>query len=482
MKRLLLIILFSLRVTSLIQAQDTLQVSVWKQTQQQRYFAYKDSVSAAYQQFLDQHWSEYRLYQSLHRATSKPAEQPRIDTLRQEISFEHQAIPMEPLHIQDVSLLEDSSWVPHDALEHLQLRFYGRKVSVGLPIGIPKLKLPGSKERQVVSFWDALASAHLSEIVPQLTQLKKELYLNDWGIFDLIRHLSAQVYPSHTNAQMAFAVNLLNQMHFDVRLGRIGNDLLLLVPALQTVYEQPFVTLKGKRYYVIDIPQGLNPSSLMTYASPYPKATASLDLNLYSSPRIGGSLTTTPYCYVVQGKTVKIPINAALMEFYSRYPQTELQVYANAAVEEAMGLAMETQIRSLIAASDKYISLSNLLLFMQQGFGYESDSRQFGHEKTLFCEENFYYGASDCEDRAILFSYLVRRLLNFDVVLLAFDDHVATAVCLDDDKIKGDYYLLNKRKYVVCDPTTRGALVGQIKSKYKNQTPNMILLKTNNKI
>ena len=45
----------------------------------------------------------------------------------------------------------------------------------------------------------------------------------------------------------------------------------------------------------------------------------------------------------------------------------------------------------------------------------------------------FYYPYCDCEDRSVLYSYLVRNLLKLDVVLLDYPNHIATAVCFNEN-------------------------------------------------
>ena len=67
--------------------------------------------------------------------------------------------------------------------------------------------------------------------------------------------------------------------------------------------------------------------------------------------------------------------------------------------------------------------LRNILIdFVQNSFQYQTDGEQFGYEKPFFMDENFYYPACDCEDRAILFSNLVKDLLGLDAVLLDYPE------------------------------------------------------------
>ena len=116
-----------------------------------------------------------------------------------------------------------------------------------------------------------------------------------------------------------------------------------------------------------------------------------------------------------------------------------------------------------------------LLDFVQSAFDYKTDDQQFGEERPLFGDETLYYPFCDCEDRSILFSILVRELLGLKVVLLHYPEHLATAVCIGDD-VKGDYVILDGRRYVVCDPTFIGGHVGEAMTSYKKIKATIIKL------
>ena len=99
--------------------------------------------------------------------------------------------------------------------------------------------------------------------------------------------------------------------------------------------------------------------------------------------------------------------------------------------------------------------------------------RQFGKERAFFADETFFYRYSDCEDRAILYSVLVRDLLGLDVVLLHYPLHLATAVRFESDVV-GDHIAIDGVKYTVCDPTYIGAPIGDLASKYKRSKVEVI--------
>ena len=107
-----------------------------------------------------------------------------------------------------------------------------------------------------------------------------------------------------------------------------------------------------------------------------------------------------------------------------------------------------------------------ILRFVQTAFKYQTDDIQFGREKWLFPDETIYYPYADCEDRSILFAWMVKTLTGLDVVGLDWPGHIATAVAFNDN-IPGDYLIINGRRYTICDPTYINADIGMMMDNYR---------------
>jgi hypothetical protein len=117
-------------------------------------------------------------------------------------------------------------------------------------------------------------------------------------------------------------------------------------------------------------------------------------------------------------------------------------------------------------------AMNIVLRFVQKAFKYERDKEQFGHEKVMFSEETLVYNASDCEDRAILFSNLIKELFGVSVVGVKYNDHMSTALYIP---LQGDSIKVGKRRYVMADPTYVNANIGQEIPKYKNIRPDYFI-------
>lgn len=53
-----------------------------------------------------------------------------------------------------------------------------------------------------------------------------------------------------------------------------------------------------------------------------------------------------------------------------------------------------------------------------------------------------------------------------DVVLLDYPNHIATAVCFNEN-VSGDFVTVEGKKYIVCDPTYIGASIGKAMPQFK---------------
>ena len=151
-------------------------------------------------------------------------------------------------------------------------------------------------------------------------------------------------------------------------------------------------------------------------------------------------------------------------------------MYANTQMAEDVNHVLYPQLRNLIMGYSEIESVNILLHWVQTGLVYEYDDKVWGHDRAFFAEETLYYPYCDCEDRAILFTRLVRDLLGLDCILIYYPGHLASAVYFTQ-QVNGDYISLNGRKFIVCDPTYIGAPVGMTMPSMDNVSAKVILLK-----
>lgn len=328
-----------------------------------------------------------------------------------------------------------------------------------------KCSLNGLNENAIADAYEALCNSDYKPLLADCAQIRKDLRLNDWGVFTLVRQV-ADTYCGTANESIVMQQFLLNEMGYKARMARKATEdkMMLFVATDCSIYAHPYITLNGQNYYNLS---GNNEQcQFYMCQKDSPKAKNSVGMQLKEAPLFPGTVVSSTHQAKGSAARVTVDVPKALMDFYKDYPQCDYSVYFNAPVNAAMENRILSSLAPLVQGRNEADAANILINFVQTAFQYQTDGQQFGYEKPFFVEELFYYPYSDCEDRAMLFSYLVRELLGLDVVLLDYPEHIATAVRFNGN-VSGDYLMVNGRKYTVCDPTYIGASIGMTMPRYK---------------
>lgn len=328
-----------------------------------------------------------------------------------------------------------------------------------------KCSLNGLNENAIADAYEALCNSDYKPLLADCAQIRKDLRLNDWGVFTLVRQV-ADTYCGTANESIVMQQFLLNEMGYKARMARKATEdkMMLFVATDCSIYAHPYITLNGQNYYNLS---GNNEQcQFYMCQKDSPKAKNSVGMQLKEAPLFPGTVVSSTHQAKGSAARVTVDVPKALMDFYKDYPQCDYSVYFNAPVNAVMENRILSSLAPLVQGRNEADAANILINFVQTAFQYQTDGQQFGYEKPFFVEELFYYPYSDCEDRAMLFSYLVRKLLGLDVVLLDYPEHIATAVRFNGN-VSGDYLMVNGWKYTVCDPTYIGASIGMTMPRYK---------------
>lgn len=446
---------------------------------QQEYDDFRKEINAEYIDFLSKAWKEYRLFQG---KTPDETPKPISPVLSQEtkngqdvmvkadglIDKSTANIPIE----KEENIFEKAS----GQSDSLQLDYFGAKLQ--LHYQSKQFLLSAIAERSVGNLWKDIADSRFSVLLADMIRYKKEMQMNDWAYFLLTEKVAARLSTLQSeDCRTVFQHFLLVQSGYDVRLARVDRFLVLLLPVREEVYARPYLTVDGKQYYVISNRSLKEHSSIFTYKLPE-KLIQKAYLSLAMDRELLLPVQPKPFCIKAEGVEVKGEVNVNKIRFYREYLSCELAVYARAVPDERLSKQLLASLSACLKEKPRKEALNLLLTWVQKGFNYQTDGEQFGYEKPFFIEENFFYPACDCEDRAMLFAYLVHRLFGREVVLLDYPGHVATAVCMEqeEEEIKGAYLLLKGKRYIVCDPTYIDAEVGMVMPSCKGKRPKLIRL------
>lgn len=431
---------------------------------------YKAKINADYVEHLRRTWEKF----NSKAPVKSPCDEPFVPPVYVPELDGGIEIPDDEIDVPEIDLnnIDEDFGIPsipvisQKALpvEHkLEFLFYGTECHAGFD-GREKYSLKGNDEDSVADLWEDVASSRYDVLVDCLS-IRERLQLCDWAYYQLSRCVAREISESE-DAAVVLAVYIMSNSGYKIRLGRLGTgQLCVLLGTEDGLYNCPSVSLDGEDYYLVDKPDC---PEVYVMAKGFPSETGiSLYLNdsqLFAySPAEERVFTSEAF----GGITVTVQANRNAMDFYAGYPfpfkkddpDTPWIYYANAPLDADMQSSLYPVLESAIAGKSQKEAADMLLDFVQTAFEYKSDDECWGYERPFFSAETLYYPYSDCEDRAILFSRLIRDLMGLDVVFLRYEGHLATAVAFTED-VGGDCVLLEDRKYIVCDPTYINAPVG----------------------
>jgi len=433
-----------------------------------RFNSYRDKANAAFAAYMRKGWKAFEGNASnpipkTPDPVKQPQVEPNIKPKPESVPFDKIIpIPATPVQPQPIEPIPEIPVKQTD--EKFEFDFYNTHFSVRLADSL-RFSLPSVTEEAVARIWLKLSKPAYNAFISDCLALRENYKLCDWAYLQLLKKLSVNFMGAdNENESTLLQIFVLSQSGYKVRLARSQNNKIrLLLASDYQIYQYPFYTLGGIRYYLIDS----NENQLYIFNQEFPNE-KQFSLSIASEMLLNQSKTNVKEFSAERFPAVKIQSQTykEAIDFYNNYPKCDWKVYANTALSNLIKSKAYPVLRQCLADKSEAEGANALINFVQTAFQYQTDDQQFGYERPFFSDELFYYPYSDCEDRSILFSRLVRDLLNLDVVLLHYPNHLATAVKFNEN-IEGDYLFVNGAKYTVCDPTYIGADIGMAMPQFK---------------
>ena len=443
------------------------------------YQQYIKETDAEFAQYLRETWSEYDVEEKEKKpekpkpVTFPPAEnetKPAAEEL--ELNEEEALVISDELVMPTNYSLEDYRGVP----AKVSFTFFGEDLTIRHDPQLKIFALPGQiSSNTIADFWENISNVQYQATLEDLWYYQERFALNDYGFYLLVKDFAAET-GSNTNSARLLTWFLMTKAKYKVRIGFNQNQVYLMMPSTGNLYGISYLNFNGTKFYVFDYQR----DKIYSYNKDYKNAYKSLDLTINKPLNLPERISKRSVSFVHDGSNYNFSFqyNRSAIDFFNSYPQASLDVYFNSVPTT---LAKESIIENLKPAVENMSetdALSFLLKFIQVAFPYKIDDEQFGKEKVFFPEEMLHYPYSDCEDRSILFAYLVGNLLGNEVIALDYPEHVATAVNMNSD-IRGDFYVFQNRKYIVCDPTYINAPVGMAMSQFASVKADPIWIQPN---
>ena len=361
-------------------------------------------------------------------------------------------------------------------VDRINIDFLGWPLYFDLDKAFFSIKIDNPSANEISTYWTEMSEVNYNHFLYQISEVANILNINQWGYYQLIKECSKQVYPTNNNMQVLFQWAMLSRSRYKVKVGFNDEKAFLLIPTVYKMYNIDFVNIAGVNYYIID---GKG-EQLQTYEKDFPEADILMDVSIRKPLYTNEIKKSRDYHFTYGGKkqTVNLAYDEEMINFYKTIPLSDIVVYFNSVVSDRTKASVKEAFEPLLKGKDDIESVNILLSFMQQAFGYKTDQYAYGTEKYFFADELLHYPFSDCEDRSVLFTYLVKTLLNKEVVALGFPGHMATAINFKN-KVEGTNFTYNNSTYVVADPTFYGAPVGILVSAVSGLKAEVIPLSNN---
>ena len=377
------------------------------------------------------------------------------------------------------------------ALAKKQFLFYGTPYEVRWG-NADHFKLADTDNVSITKAYLELTDSGYDNLLHDCLALRKDKGLCDWAYYKMLQAMSEASCGKATNEAVLLQGVLFQQSGYMMRFALDEDKKLHILSRLNgTVYNRAHWIVEdevGKRiFWLMD---GYRPknSNLSICDVPYIKE-QTMNFSISQLPELDTELSTEREYYSGEPKLVATAsVNKNMIDFFNDYPAsirdsdvtTRWLYYANAPLTKEVKNNLYNKLKPQLVNTSKLMAANTLLAWVQNSFNYALDERVWGSDRAFFAEETLYYQYCDCEDKAILYSYLVRDLLGLDVVLLFYPEepqHMYTAICFDDDEVQGDFTMVNGRKYIIADPTCYNAPVGHTMNRIDNSKAKIIPLK-----
>lgn len=448
----------------------------------EEYNNFREEANKAYADFLSAPWEPIHL-EELERPrenTRPPQPLKEDDNKRDDHAFRYdkvvkpippkpQPVPVDPVVVK-----------PKPSDEWLSFTYLGNADRVRIP-SLNQFNVRDVSENGVSSAWRELSKGDFDATLADCLDLRKKYNLPDWAYLNLLEIVAGKIYPSNKNAATLLMAWLYSQSGYQMRLASEGNNNLVMMFATDHIIYGSYYKLDGTNYY----PYKSNPSSLNLSHASFPNEKL-MSLVLTSLPKTNCKLSNNPpsrQSNRYPEMKYEVSVDENLIEFFNTYPNSQIgqdkmtrwAIYANTPLSGEVIEQLYPQMRQHLAAMSDREKVERILNWVQTGFVYEYDNVVWGGDRAFFPDETIYYPYADCEDRAILFTRLVRDLVGLDAILVCYPNHLSSAIAFNGAE-EGDFITLNGRRFTVCDPTYINAPVGRTAKEFDNSSATVILL------
>ena len=374
-----------------------------------------------------------------------------------------------------------------DEIDMVSIALYGTLVSIPFPQDAD-LQLPSIDEYGISNLWGQIADTtavptKFDITITSCLQHRTNMKLCDWAYIRMIQSVAKKRY-GNTNEATIFTAYIMAESGYKVRLAYQEDVVFIMFASHHELYKLLRIMIEDEFYYILDY----RVAGEFFISNVGYEGEQRFSLLIADEQKVDYELSDTIAATSFKGSTLTRQVNMNLIHFYEDYPSGKLYngdenskwlIGAKTPLDSIAKSTFYPQVRELVNGLTTWQAVGKILEWMQSGLKYGYDDEIWGRDRMFFPSETLYYPYADCEDKAILFSAVVRDVLNLDVLLLYWDEpvgHLATAINFPIVEGNAEYVMYNDKKYVICDPTCHYAPVGRRGPSYRGYTPKIMVI------
>lgn len=446
---------------------------------------YRSQMERRYHQVIGQPWRHAEGEAPVQNPLDKPLPPADYDPARDEVEGQ---VMMNSSVLQNdggrVEVADDEKIVREDK-DGLNDRIIvipcnGYEVSLRVPaVALPHLN--GTSEKDISTVWEQMYDVPFDNLFHDLAKIREALKMGDWSFVRTVEAVSEVICTSSADAVL-FQAYVLNDFGFMMCLARSADGMLYkMLSTDMDVIGYPLYHIDGHDYYLFadSSIKDIHFVNLSLSGERPMRMAMNPDEKFYPEYAAAKTYASDRYPEVV----VSVRPDESRMAYYESYPLyfsggdvlTSFYHHAVQPMSEGVCSSVYPVLRRAIEGKSEVDAVNILLNFVQTAFRYGYDDVVWGKERYFYADEIWGYEFSDCEDRSMLLSRLVKDLLGLEVALVYWPGHLSCAVRFNT-AVAGAAFLADGKTYVSCDPTFIGAGVGAVMPDVKGKDAVLIKL------
>lgn len=474
------------------------------------YKKFRDQAFDEYLKFVKQAWAEYKgepaveppkeeevvpvlskdadvetasWFSNIFKRKGKAGKIKTVEGKGQEISKQTVMEP-EPIHPQPTPKYEvyESVEEKHQPNARQTFTLFGTEYAVRIGDNC-RPTLTDLSPESVAKAMELFKSPQYDDLLYDCLQEREKHNLSDWAYYQMLQTLVDRFIGKGSNEAALVLACLYNQSGYKVRMAHDGTHLYMLAASRHLIYSKDYLFSDGEMYFCLD-GRKMRGTFWMCEAKMPKEGSLSLQMSAQQTFSPNPSQQRTITSRKNRDFSFTLTSNKNYMDFYSEYPRstignnfmTQWVMYAETPLEKGIREQLYPAMKQKLQGLSQAAAVQQLLWWVQTGLEYGYDDEVWGQDRAFFGEESLYYPYCDCEDRSILFSHLVRELLDLDVALVYYPGHLAAAVAFTEE-VAGNYYMCDGRRFTVCDPTIIPGKVGEIMETMEDRPATLMMLR-----